>query len=243
MAEPPERSLPSLGRMSDALADLDDVVNFVLGEEQRTCVDLLGYSWGAARSASFYEKARGRVRQLALYAPVWRPLAGEPLADICNPTDSMSINAALGGYSKLSESQLKSLWDWEIDSGDWRDYREPEALKAAGNALLASDPTWPWEEIGFRAPNGPKLDALKVQRGECLFDAGKVDCEVMLVRGAQDKLSSEKDANDLFGAIGSLRKRHVTIGLGTHLLHLEHNRTILVNELVNFFRSHPSIVC
>jgi esterase/lipase len=54
------------------------------------------------------------------------------------------------------------------------------------------------------------------------------------VRGAQDRLSSEADAKALFETIGSTSKRLITIGWGTHLMHLEKSASAMLEEVSSF---------
>jgi pimeloyl-ACP methyl ester carboxylesterase len=231
MDAPPQASTPSLGCMADALADLKDVVAFVRRLEGAAKVDLVGYSWGTARSASFALQEPETVRRLALYAPVWRPRTGA-VVDAHDPEQPDRLNPRLGGYTVVRPGDLRRNWDWEIGDADWRAFRSPQALHSAEDALIASDSGAP--ERGFRAPLGPMVDALNVWRGGSLFDAHRLRCDVILLRGAQDRLSSEADAAALFAELGAPNKRHVTIGSGTHLLHLERARWQLIDELVAF---------
>jgi pimeloyl-ACP methyl ester carboxylesterase len=231
MAQPPTASRPSLACMSDALADLGDVVEFVCRSEGVGRVDLLGYSWGTARSAGFAELAPQRVRRLVLYAPVWRPTSGAA-AEAVDPERAGVLNPMLGGYRVFAPGDLARQWDAEIGSLDTQAFRDSQALQAAEQALLASDADL--QGRGYRAPLGPMLDALEVARGTPLFDAGRVDCDTLLVRGDNDRLSSASDAAGLLCALRAPNKRLVTIGNGTHLLHLEHARRQLVNEVIGF---------
>ncbi len=232
MDGPAEASKPSLGCMEDALADLHDVVGFVKSREGVSQVDLLGYSWGTARSASFALAHPEEVRRLALYAPVWRPNTGAA-AQAHDPGDPDRPNPELGGYALFRPGDLQRNWDWEIGTADASLFRSVEALAAADSALMASDPSLPGD--AFRAPLGPMVDALAVSKGGSLFDAEQLTHETLLIRGAQDRLSSAADAEALFGALGSAEKQLVTMGLGTHLLHLEHARGRLASELTDFF--------
>lgn len=232
----PDASTPSLGCMADALADLGDVVSFVQQQEQAARVDLLGYSWGTARSASFVLRAPERIRRMALYAPVWQPASGAA-AEAGDGGQPPKLNPRLGGYRVLRPGDLRRGWDWEIGDEDQVEFRDLDVLARAEDALMASDPRRHFAERGFRAPLGPHVDALAVQRGAALFDASRLRHDVVLLRGAQDRLSSERDASGLFAATGSSHKRLVTIGRGTHLLHLERNRWQLIDELVGFFSS------
>jgi alpha-beta hydrolase superfamily lysophospholipase len=105
-------------------------------------------------------------------------------------------------------------------------------LAAAEQALMASDDFNAWG--GFRAPLGPMVDALAVTQGSALFDAEKVKCDTLMLRGTQDRLSSDLDATSLLNVIGADNKRLVTFETGTHLLHLEHARDHLINEVSAF---------
>jgi len=226
-----ELTRPSLGRMEDALCDLQDAVSFVLEQEAASKVDLLGYSWGTARSARYALAFPHQVRRLALYAPVWRPSTGAA-GEAQDPSQPHRLNPALGGYAVLRESDLQRTWDWEIGTADSTLFRTEEALAAAGAALLASDADR--VEPGFRSPLGPMVDALGVACGGTLFNAQQLQHEILLVRGAQDRLSSEADAKALFETIGSTSKRLITIGWGTHLMHLEKSASAMLEEVSSF---------
>lgn len=233
MEVPPQHSRPALGCMADAVADLADVVAFVRKQEDVACVDLIGYSWGTARSANFTLAAPGCVRRLALYAPVWRPAAGAA-ANVGDGKVPPNLDPRLGGCTVVLRGALRRGWDWEIGAADAAEYRDPAALACAESSLMDSDQGRGSSAEGFRAPMGPKVDALQVLRGGQLFDAPRLRHDLLLVRGAQDKLSSEGDAAALFESLGSPHKRLVTIDRGTHLLHLEHARWRLVDELAGF---------
>ena len=231
MDRPSTESTPSLGCMSDAVADLEDVVRFVLDEEGATQVDLLGYSWGTARSVNYALRHASLVRKLVLYAPVWKPCTGAA-GDAHNPAAPGQMNPKHGGYALFKPGDLARNWDWEIDKENASRFRSPEALAAAEQALMASDDFTAWG--GFRAPLGPMVDALAVTQGSALFDAEQIGCDTLMLRGAQDRLSSELDATSLLNAIGAHNKRLVTFETGTHLLHLEHARDQLINEVSAF---------
>lgn len=231
MGRPAAESSPSLGCMSDTLADLEDVVRFVLGKESAAQLDLLGYSWGTARSANFATHHPEMVRKLVMYAPVWKPRTGAA-GDAQDPATPGHINPKHGGYALFKPGDLARNWDWEIVQEDPNRFRSPEALAAAEQALMDSDDFNTWG--GFRAPLGPMVDALAVTLGSALFDAGRIGCDTILLRGAQDRLSSEEDASSLLNALGAPDKRLVTINCGTHLLHLEHSRDRLLDEMCRF---------
>lgn len=236
MSEPAGLSKPSLGCMRDAVADISDVVSFILEREHASAVDLLGYSWGTARSASFAIHKPDLVRRLVLYAPVWRPSGGAVDAAM-DPRNPQQLNPALGGYATARLGELEHGWDGEIPSADKSLFREAAAVHAADIALADSDPFLREPHRGYRSPLGPMLDAMDVIRGHPLFDPARVTQPALLLRGAEDPRSSHDDAWNLFQRLGSLQKRIVTIGTGSHLLHLERNRYQLIDEITAFLKS------
>lgn len=231
MDQPPDASRPSLGCLADAVADIADVVDHVCESEACAQVDLLGYSWGTARCAAFALGAPLRVRRLVLYAPVWRPTSGAA-AEASAPGTRGHLDPALGGYRVLRPGDLARQWDGEIGSQDTHAFRDAHVLQAAEQALLASDVAL--KGRGYRAPLGPMRDALVVAQGQPLFNANELHGEILLIRGNCDLLSSSADAAGLFAALGTPYRRLVTIEQGTHLLHLEHARGHLIDEIVGF---------
>jgi len=231
MDSPPEQSSPALGCLADAVADVEDVVQHVCETEDCAQVDLLGYSWGTARSAAYALAHPQRVRRLVLYAPVWCPRSGAA-AEAAAPGDPTRLDPRLGGYRTLGPGDLSRQWDAEIGPQDARVFRDPRVVEAAEQALFESDDTLGGQ--GYRAPLGPMLDALGVARGQPLFDAAGLRGDVLLVRGDCDRLSVADDAAGLFAQMRTPDRRLVTIAQGTHLLHLEHARWQLIDEIVGF---------
>lgn len=233
MTKPADQSRPGLGCMAHALEDLRDVLAFVRTQEGSEVVDLVGYSWGTARSASYALAYPDQVRRLALYAPVWRPTSGAA-GEAFDPQNPQQLNPRWGGYASFRPGDLQRNWDWEIDGQDAGLFRSVEALAAADRALVTSDPTL--GALGYRAPLGPMVDALAVAQGRPLFAAHNLHHNTLLVRGAQDRLASGEDAEGLFAALGSARKKLVTLERGTHLLHVEHAAGTLVQEIAVFLQ-------
>lgn len=231
MDRPPAASRPALGCLADAVADIGDVVEQVCETEGCAQVDLLGYSWGTARCAAFALQVPQRVRRLVLYAPVCRPVSGAA-AEAAAPDGSGQLDPGLGGYRVFGPGDLQNQWDGEIGAQDPHAVRDPQVLQAAEAALFASDDGLAGR--GYRAPLGPMLDALAVAQGQPLFDAAGLRGEVLLLRGELDRLSSAADAAGLFAALATPHRRLVTIGQGTHLLHLELARRHLIDEIVGF---------
>jgi hypothetical protein len=89
--------------------------------------------------------------------------------------------------------------------------------------------------FGVKVPTGPFVEILRSWHGELPYDPGLVLAPVCLIRGEWDGLATDADARSLFDAFSRAReKRDVKIGRGTHLLHLEVNRTALWQESITF---------
>jgi pimeloyl-ACP methyl ester carboxylesterase len=231
MTLPPEVSRPALGCLADAVADISDVVEHLCRDEDCEQVDLLGYSWGTARSCVYALQSPQRVRRIVLVAPVWRPATGSA-AEAADPRHPGRMNPTLGGYRILSRGDLARQWDGETGDAPITSFRDARVLMAAEAALLASDPAL--QGRGYRAPLGPMCDALAVTQGQPLFDAARLHGPMLLVRGDHDHLSSAEDAQALFNALGSPDRRLITVAQGTHLLHLEHVRETLIESTCAF---------
>ena len=231
MDEPAEASRPSLGCLADAVSDISDVVEHVCRTEGCEQVDLLGYSWGTARACAYSLQAPQRVRRTVLYAPVWRPSSGAA-AEAVDPARAGQLNPLLGGYRVFEPGDLERQWDAEIGKATRGAFRHDQAVQAAERALMASDPAL--QGRGYRSPLGSMCDALEVAQGRPLFEADRLQGEFLLLRGDHDRLSSAEDASALFGALQAPGRRLVTIGQGTHLMHLEHSRETLIEEVISF---------
>lgn len=231
MAQPPGDSQPALGCLADAVADIGDVVEHLCQDEDCEQVDLLGYSWGTARSCAYALQSPRRVRRIVLVAPVWRPATGAA-AEATDPRQPGRMDPTLGGYRILGPGDLARQWDNETGDAPIASFRDAQVLEAAEAALLASDAAL--QGRGYRAPLGPMCDALAVAQGRPLFDAARLQGPMLLVRGDHDLLSSAADAQALFDALGSPQRRLITVAQATHLLHLEHVREALVESTSAF---------
>ena len=84
------------------------------------------------------------------------------------------------------------------------------------------------EPAGLKTPLGPFSEIIKAWHGQLAFDPREVRCPVAIIRGEWDHLIPDEDARSLFDAFtASPQKRDIKINRGTHLMHLEEQRSAL----------------
>jgi hypothetical protein len=118
---------------------------------------------------------------------------------------------------------------------------EPPVLKRDdfsrwAEAYLDSDPgARERDPSAVKTPTGPLVEILRAWHGELAWEPEKVEAPVAIIRGSWDGVSSDADSRWLFDRlVRSTERRLVTIGRGTHLMHLEEMRNALWRESATF---------
>jgi pimeloyl-ACP methyl ester carboxylesterase len=212
------------GRMDDVLAQVRRVVSAVRVRNGNRAVALLAHSWGGAVAARYAGTFPEDVGALALFAPI---VARRPAGDVPagTPLPSHHPVTLLAQYRRFIE---------DVPRGRPQVLDEAQFL-AWGAQFLATDP-----DGGERVPPsvllplGPVADIGALWSGQALYDPSRIRPPVLLARGEWDSLCTDADAEALLAALGSEDKTDVKIERGTHLLHLESQRTVLHNR-VNAF--------
>jgi alpha-beta hydrolase superfamily lysophospholipase len=110
-----------------------------------------------------------------------------------------------------------------------------------GEAYLDIDPeSRTRTPAAVKTPSGAFQDIYDAWAGALAYDPALVRAPVAIIRGASDRMSSERDAKWLFNALTPRRltasplRRIITVSRGTHLMHLEENRFALYREAQMF---------
>lgn len=229
MDEPPDCNGPFAG-LEQAIVDLAAAVEMILTRQSVTTLDLAGFSWGAILAARFAGQSAGRLRRLALYAPLYRRADLSALGRIAKD------GVASGAYGLTTLDDVVRRWDSGLPAGsDPAAYREAGIAELLFEAMAALDP----EAIGrsppaFRCPRGPLADLAKIARGETLFDPAALTMPTLIVRGADDTTSTDADCRDLLMQLAAPDKAYESIAPGSHFLLLERNRARLYDRLNAF---------
>jgi pimeloyl-ACP methyl ester carboxylesterase len=113
---------------------------------------------------------------------------------------------------------------------------EPD-LDRWGPAYLASDPGASGRSPpAVRIPAGPAADILAAWSGKFVWQPKQLRCPVLVVRGEWDSVCDDRDTDWLLSRLAVPTREDVKIPKGTHLLHLERNRTALFAAVGEFLR-------
>lgn len=233
MELPPGQN-PPFATIDQAACDLAAAAETVLSRNAVPALDLAGFSWGAMVAARFAAQFPGRVRRLALYAPIYRQVDLSALG-------RMAAGAASGGtseaYGLITQTDVIGRWDRGLP-GHPAGYREvgiPELLFETIAGL--DDRATMHNPPAFRCPRGPLHDLARIARGESLFDPAALSMPALVLRGADDTTSTDNDCRDLLTRIAAADKSYEAIAPGSHFLLLEINRTRLYDRLNAFFEA------
>jgi alpha-beta hydrolase superfamily lysophospholipase len=210
------------GRMDEVLPQLRRAVGAVRARNGGRPVALVAHSWGSSVAARYAGARPQDVKALVLFAPIVERTSA---AVAQGPRPSHHPVTLLAQYRRFIE---------DVPRG------QPQVLDEAGflawgARFLATDP-----EGGKRIPPsvmlpfGPVADIGAQWSGQAMYDPSQIRAPVLLVRGEWDSLCTDDDAGRLMAELGSRDKADAKIARGTHLVHLESQRTVLHNA-VNAF--------
>jgi pimeloyl-ACP methyl ester carboxylesterase len=223
MDRPAVESAP-LCDAADGARQLECVVRFIVGHQNRPQVSLISHSWGSMPAGRFASAHPTLVDRWVLFAPIARR----------GPRRYEAAPSFPGWRIVTLEDQWKRFVE-DVPAS------EPPVLsrshfEAWGEAYLASDPaSRSRDPAGVKVPLGPFSDIIKAWHGELAYDPAAVRAPVAIIRGEWDGLMLDDDARWLFEAFTqSPSKRDIKIGRATHLMHLETMRPALWQESIGF---------
>ncbi len=241
---PPEmcanpRGKPPAVPGSVAVRDVQAAVDFVCEQRGVSSVALLGRSWGTTTAPAYAAQNPARVHRLVLYAPYYAyddPVRARRMEDPARPG---AFDARRGAWSWCTEKDVHQRWWGHIPGEAHHRWREPRVVRAYFQQLLRYDPEGARRRTPvFRLANGSLLDLYDRARNRPLYDAVKIACPVLLIRGDQDGASADPEAWGLYRALRNSRgKRYVVIGEGTHFMELEKRRAELLREVQTFLEA------
>jgi pimeloyl-ACP methyl ester carboxylesterase len=236
-SEAQRNALEPFPSITEAVADIGAAVAVILTRERVDALDLIGFSWGSIAAVRYAIQFPQRVARLALYSPLYGELNRAWLDLIADPTDRTRLRSDVGRYRSISRADLIDRWDMEIGVPDIDAYRESAVVECAFETLWKPDPyTRVDGTAAFRCPSGPLVDLVNVFNGQRLFDAREIMVPTLIVRGADDRTSTDSDARTLLSEIRSRDKSYVEIPRGSHFLFLEKSRKAFYRALDEHFK-------
>lgn len=223
---------PPAVRGRTALRDIEAAVEFICDQKNLDRLNLLGWSWGSTTSPAYTAGHPNRIVRLVLYAPFYAYDRPEVAAESEDPRFPGRIDPRFGAWRWVTERAQENRWGGSIPKGQHSKWREARAAKAYWTAQLQYEHEGKKRHVpGVRIPNGPIADRYDRARNKPLYDASKITCPVLLVRGDHDRSCNDPEVDGLYRSlINSRGKRNVLLGDGTHFMHFERRRSELFQQ-------------
>lgn len=235
--EAPASANPPFARLEDAVEDVGSVVEYILRLEGASTLHLVGFSWGTVVSARYVERHPQTVSRLVLYAPLYAETNAMWLNRIGDPEDRNRLDPHIGAYRLIRRDDIRQRWDADIGSPHPELLREHDLPDIVFDTLASLDPLASSHvPPAFRSPTGALADLIGIFNGRPLYDPSRIIMPVLLIRGGDDTTSTDTDARNLLGRIGSREKEYQIISPGSHFLCVEKNRTKLYQSINEFLR-------
>ena len=223
MDQPADQNAPFM-RTADAVRALDAVVDFVRSRNGVEAVNLIGWSWGTAITATYSAEKPAKVARLALYAPVW----------IRTTPSLVQVEGKLGAYRTVSRDAALQRWLTGVPEDKKAELIPTGWFEQWADATFATDPKGGGKTL--RAPNGVVQDGQEFwSAGKSTFDPAKITVPVLLVLGEWDRDTPPYMAQTLFPLLTNAKwKRLTMLSEGTHTIAMEKNRMLLLRTVQQF---------
>jgi pimeloyl-ACP methyl ester carboxylesterase len=223
MDAPAEAHEP-LGLATDTVTQVEAAAHFILAHDRRRRLAFVTHSWGSMPAGLFAARHPTLVDRIAMFAPLG-----------CRQGPRYVPRPTAAAWKLVTNEEQYKRFVEDVPPG------EPPVLTRDhftrwAEAYLDSDPgARERDPPAVKTPTGPLVEILRAWHGELAWEPEKVEAPVAIVRGSWDGVSSDADARWLFDhLVRSTERRLVTIGRGTHLMHLEKMRNALWRESVTF---------
>jgi pimeloyl-ACP methyl ester carboxylesterase len=219
---PPEMDVPAdrnppFADTETAVRDIGAVVDYILARRHLKKLDILGWSWGTATTATYASANPDEVERLVLYAAVW----------LRQTPSLIQVKGPLGAVR----------WMTGVPEDKKGTLIAPGWFDRWWGATLATDPVGSSQNPPvLRAPNGVVQDTQRFwSNGKATYDPAKLTMPILLIQAEWDQDTPPYMSRALFPLlVNAPEKRYVMIGEGTHSLILEKNRMQLFREVQSF---------
>ncbi|MEI6547600.1 MAG: alpha/beta fold hydrolase [Burkholderiales bacterium] len=231
----PAADNPPFATASQALVDIDAVVDFIRDRRGIDRLVLLGWSWGTATTQQYTCEFGDKVEKLVLHAPIWTRRTPFPIS---------TGNGPLGAWRAVNSDQALARWRHGVPPDKVHDLIPPGWFEAFMQAAQASDPIGAAQTPAVvRAPNGVIADAMRqAATGRMDWDPAEIRVPVLLIVAEWDRDTPVEMARELFALmVNAPRKRYIELGEGTHMVIMEKHRMQLIDEVQLFLDERPAV--
>ena len=187
-------------------------------------LNLVGWSWGTAITATFTVRNNHKIERLALYAPL-------------SAIRGVAAVTGLGAY-RTTEREVSRARGIRGIPADRVEEISPRAdFDRWFDANLATDPQGASQSPPvLRSPNGVVKDIAEYWgQGQSTYDPAEIKVPTLIVVGEWDQDTPLYMAQDVFARMShSPDKRMLVLGEGTHAMVLEKHRLRLIDAVQRF---------
>jgi pimeloyl-ACP methyl ester carboxylesterase len=218
-------------RIDTAIRDLGAAIDHILEHRRLDQINLVAMSWGGSVAGAYAAKNNGKIKRLALIAPLWlRQSAGR-----------IDAGGRLPPYREVDLWKYHDIWRAAAPEN------QREALIPRGWFDVWAETTLAIGPLGadpktLRAPSGPVQDIREYwASSRPYYDPAEIRVPVLLVHAEWDVDVTFDTARDLFSRLTATPyRRWIEIGQGTHMVILEKNRWQAINAIVEFLQEDPA---
>lgn len=212
---------------SDALAQLNVVVNYISLITKQSKISLLGWSWGAVVASMYSIQNPQKIDKLILYGAMHSfllPKFTQPFANKNN-----GFNSYLPAYQNIP---------WEIILGHWKmmslDFVSKNALHVLKNTYAQIDKN-AFIMDTIRRPMGPMRDLFEIWNNHPIYNIKKLTNPTLVIYGDHDLFADK----ELYNKLSNVKfKKNIEIKNATHWLIYENSRNQFYNAIIHFLNSY-----
>lgn len=237
--QPQQQNPPSV-TSSEAVRDIEAVVNWIRQREQGQKVALIGWATGGHWAGMYTTHHNENVSHLIMLNSLYGVNAPWELRkSFENPERPGEFNPNAGAYRLNTAEGLLSKWNQTIPVKDKSQWRDPAVAEAYQQQALNSDPTSSTRQPpSLRIPGAYRLESYNLSKGQKYWNAKDIKVPTLVIRGERDFWSRPADLAALkAGLVNASRVETVTIPDGTHYLFLdrpERGRNQFIQAVLSF---------
>ena len=214
-------------RIETAIGDLANAVDYILAARQLKELNLVAMSWGGSIAGGYAAKNNGKIKRLALIAPLWlRETPGR-----------IDQGGNLPAYREVDLFKYEETWRAAAPKDQRETLVPPGWFQAWAESTLAIGPRGAAPN-SILAPSGAIQDIREYWAvNRPFYDPSEIRVPVLLIHAEWDVDVPFDTARDFFGRLTAAPyRRWIEIGQGTHMVILEKNRWQAANAIIEFLR-------
>jgi len=227
MSQPAEDNEPIV-TTDVAIRDVASAVDFILGRDRISKINLIGWSWGTTIMAGYTAQTNHKVQRLALYAPIW----------IRETPSAVDTGKTLGAYRLVTKEAANKRWLRGVPEDKVSDLIPAGWFDAWADATWSTDPQSAQSGL-LRAPNGIIHDVRNFwMQGKSTYDPADIRVPTLVIGGNWDRDTPPYMAQNVLERLTNApAHRRIEIGEATHTVIMEKNRMQLFREVQLFLEN------